>query len=298
MKPVLFHLGALPIPGYGVMAVLAFCACYVMVRHFSRLEGWRSSTLVDAIAYSAFAGFFSAKALYLLVSWGEIVRHPRPFLLVLTSGGVYLGGLIGGIAFGVWWFRRQRIPGAMALDILALTGALGIGIARWGCFLSGCCHGRPTELPWAVTFPETARALHAGLPAVPVHPTQVYLSLNSLAIFALLAWFYRRKRFHGAVAGLYLVLYGFTRFFIEFARGDEIRGHVFGGVLSTSQLISLAVIAAGAALYLLLARRHRLSGAPDWTPAPAPSPAPAGRGPRRGGKPSGRRRRRAVARAG
>ncbi|UCF68543.1 MAG: prolipoprotein diacylglyceryl transferase, partial [Acidobacteriota bacterium] len=174
--------------------------------------------------------------------------------------------------FGLFWFRYVKIPLLQGLDLLALTGALSMGIARWGCFFSGCCHGNPTDLPWGVTFPAIARELHAGLPAVPIHPTQVYLSLNSLVIFGLLVLLYRRKRFHGQIMMVYLMLYAVTRYFIEFVRGDAVRGFVIEGLLSTSQFISVvAFIAAGTTLYVL-SRRHRASGQPDWQPAAANAP--------------------------
>jgi phosphatidylglycerol:prolipoprotein diacylglycerol transferase len=133
-------------------------------------------------------------------------------------------------------------------------------VARWGCFFSGCCWGKPTDLPWAVTYPPLARQLHAGLPAVPVHPTQIYLSLNSLAIFLILVVIYRGKRFHGQIIMTYLMLYSVSRFFIEFVRGDAGRGFVFGGLLSTSQFIGIILLVVAVAFYLVLARKARRRG--------------------------------------
>jgi phosphatidylglycerol:prolipoprotein diacylglycerol transferase len=148
-------------------------------------------------------------------------------------------------------------------------GPLADGIGRWGCFFSGCCWGTPTDLPWAVTFPEVGRRFHRGLPDVPLHPTQIYFSLVGFAIFLALAWLYRRKRFHGQIISTFLLLYAVTRFFLEYVRGDEERGFLLGGLVSTSQGVSLLFAAAGIAAYVALDRRHRASGEPDWKPAVA-----------------------------
>jgi phosphatidylglycerol:prolipoprotein diacylglycerol transferase len=109
--------------------------------------------------------------------------------------------------------------------------------------------------------------MHAGLPGVPIHPTQIYMSLDALAILGILVLLYRRKRFHGQIISIYVLLYAITRFFIEFVRGDADRGFVMGGRLSTSQFLGVLLAVAAAAAYAVLDARHRRSNAPDWGPA-------------------------------
>ena len=138
-----------------------------------------------------------------------------------------------------------------------------------GCFAAGCCWGRPTDAAWGVEFGEAAHRI-TGVPAgVHLHPTQLYESFAALAIFLFLYWLHRRKRFDGQVFGAYAVLYGLTRFAIEFFRDDP-RGDIAGLTtltrLSTSQLISLLVVAGGVAFII---RRRRAGGgrAADTPPA-------------------------------
>jgi phosphatidylglycerol:prolipoprotein diacylglycerol transferase len=106
-----------------------------------------------------------------------------------------------------------------------------------------------------VTFPELARRLHAGLPAVPLHPTQIYLSLIGWAILGLLILLYRRKRFDGQIIATFVILYSVARFFVEYVRGDAERGLYFGGRLSTSQILAVVLAVAAAIAYVRLARR-------------------------------------------
>jgi phosphatidylglycerol:prolipoprotein diacylglycerol transferase len=118
-----------------------------------------------------------------------------------------------------------------------------------------------------VTFPEIARRMHPGLPGVPIHPTQIYMSLNALLILGILVLLYRNKRFHGRIISVYVLLYATTRFFIELVRGDADRGFVFGSQLSTSQFLGLLLAILAGMTYLALDRRHRQLHEPDWRPA-------------------------------
>lgn len=272
MYPILFQIGSLQIGMYGVMGVIATITCILMLPRFAKKEGLDPRTVTDAIVFTCFVGFLGARAAQFIVIADEILADPSQAGNLMFSAGPYLGAVIAAIPFGIYWFHRQKIPLLQGLDILALVGALSMGIARWGCFFSGCCFGKPTDLPWGITFPPLARYMHAGLPAVPIHPTQIYLSINSLVIFGLLMLLYKKKRFHGQITTLYLMFYTFTRFFIEYVRGDRGRGYVIEDILSTSQFLGILIFAGAATMLFLLARRHRNSGEPDWEPAKSPAP--------------------------
>ncbi len=269
MYPILFRIGPVPVPAYGAFALTAFLVAIVFIRRYARVEGLDPSRTTDAIVLSIFVAFLGARVLEVIVNWRRYFLEPGGLRMVLFSTGVFLGAIITVIPFGWWWFRRQGIPVLVGLDIVALVASIAEGVGRWGCFFSGCCWGTPTHLPWAVTFPELGRRLHAGLPDVPLHPTQIYMSLISLTILGILMLLYRRKRFHGQIIAVYVVLYCVSRFFIENVRGDEERGFVLGGLLSTSQFLSIVLAAGAIAAYVVLDRRHRASGEPDWRPATA-----------------------------
>jgi phosphatidylglycerol:prolipoprotein diacylglycerol transferase len=139
-------------------------------------------------------------------------------------------------------------------DLFAPGIALGHVLGRLGCLLAGCCYGRPTDAPWAITFTNPLASANVGTPlGIPLHPTQVYDAGAELLILALLLATERRGRpFAGRTFWLYMLLYGLSRFVIEFYRGDD-RGILMG--VSTSQAVSLLVVPA--AVFMLLRLRDR-----------------------------------------
>jgi phosphatidylglycerol:prolipoprotein diacylglycerol transferase len=266
MHPFLLELGRFRLPTYGVLSLCALGVAILLVRRYARIEGLDPGRTAEAIVLTIAVGYFGARVFEAVINWDRYFGHPGGLKLLMVSTGVFFGGLITAIPFCIFWFRHVGLPVLQGLDILAMAACVAEGVGRWGCFFSGCCYGTPTNLPWAVTFPEIARRLHEGLPGVPIHPTQIYMSLDALMILGVLALLYRRKRFHGEIIAVYVLLSSIARFFIEFVRGDADRGFAFGGRVSTSQLIGglLAVLAAAA--HLFLDARHRRSREPDWRP--------------------------------
>jgi phosphatidylglycerol:prolipoprotein diacylglycerol transferase len=137
-------------------------------------------------------------------------------------------------------------------DVFAPGIALGHVVGRLGCLMAGCCFGRPTSVPWAITFHDS---LAAGPPlGVPLHPTQLYEAAAEALIFVVLLALERRGRsFAGRTFWAYMLLYAVSRFAIEFYRGDD-RGMIFGAV-STSQFVSLIVVPLAIVMLAILGRR-------------------------------------------
>ena len=166
--------------------------------------------------------------------------------LLFSRGGLsWFGGLIGGVSTGIWILRRRRVPIVRALAAATPALAIGHAIGRVGCFLVGDDYGRPSDLPWAVAFPE-------GLPptTVPVHPTQIYESVALVAIAAALLRWRRAGVSDIDVLGRYFVLAGSTRFVSEFVR---VNARVFGP-FTLAQSISLVLLFMGV---VMIIRHHR-----------------------------------------
>jgi phosphatidylglycerol:prolipoprotein diacylglycerol transferase len=267
MYPELFRIGGFPVNTYGVLLALAFMAALFVASRLGGRDGLPRERLFDLGLWMLLGGLIGSKLL-LMVAEPEYGQDWRNLLSIdfLRSGGVWYGGFLGGLLTGVLLIRRYRLSFWRVTDAFAPGVALGQSIGREGCFAAGCCWGRPTDVPWGVEFGELAHRV-TGVPVgVHLHPTQLYESFAALLIFLLLYWLHRRKRFDGQVIGAYAVLYGLTRFTIEFFRDDP-RGDILGLTtlthLSTSQLISLAVVAGGLVFLLLRWRRT-----PKVTPPP------------------------------
>lgn len=162
------------------------------------------------------------------------------------GGLTYYGGLLLAVPCGMLYARRKRLGVWRTADLVAPFVALGLFFGRLGCFFNGCCYGAHTDAWTAITLPGHAH---------PVHPAQLYESLGALALFfALLFVATPRKRGHGEVFGWLLALYGVLRFLLELVRADE-RGSL--GPLSTSQLISIPLVALGVYLITRVRKRAR-----------------------------------------
>ncbi len=209
MYPVLFRIGEFEITSFGVLVGIGALVGMWMFTRELRHSGLPSDA-ADAAVAGVIGGLIGAKLLWTVEFSGDA---PVTDLLFSRGGLSWFGGLLGGVGTGLWMLRRRRVPivGALAAATPAL--AVGHAIGRLGCFMVGDDYGRPSDVPWAVAFPE-------GRPptTVPVHPTQLY---ESLAL-AVIAWALIRWRRQGVadpvVLGRYFILAGSTRFAIEFIR--------------------------------------------------------------------------------
>jgi phosphatidylglycerol:prolipoprotein diacylglycerol transferase len=258
MHPILFEIGSFPVYTYGVLLAAAYLLGLQFALVRARARGLDPNKVMDLGIWIIISALIGAKLLLLIVDFDSFRQNPRELLTLLRSGGVFYGGLIAAVAVAFWYLRRHRLPVWTVCDAFAPGIALGHVIGRMGCFFAGCCFGRATEVPWAVTFTNTYANENAGTPLkVPIHPTQLYEAGAELAILGLLLWFERRWRpFPGRTFWSYLLLYGATRFVIEFYRGDA-RGMV--GDLSTSQFVSVLLVPLSIVMLIVLAR----GSAPD-----------------------------------
>jgi phosphatidylglycerol---prolipoprotein diacylglyceryl transferase len=264
---LLGHHGPWTLHTYGVLLALAFLAGLWVASWQARKAGVDPSRITDMAVYVLIAGLVGAKLLLVLVEFDFYRKNPGEIWSVVQSGGVFYGGLLGALPVAWWYARKHRLDGWKTADILAPGVVIGQSIGRLGCFAAGCCHGRPADVPWAVTFRDAYAARAVGTPLdTPLHPTQLYEALATLIVFFVLIAMASRKKFHGQVTLAYIGLYSAVRFGIEYFRGDTARGTVFGGWLSTSQFIALVLLLASAVLLPYLWKRERID--PPPTPAP------------------------------
>ncbi len=259
MHPILFEIGRFPVYTYGVLLAAAYLAGLQFALMRARSRGLDADRVMDLGIWIIISALAGAKLLLLVVEHDMFSSNPAELLTLLRSGGVFYGGLIAAVGVALWYMRKHRMPTWSVTDVFAPGIALGHVIGRMGCFFAGCCFGRPTTVPWAITFHSEAAAQNAGtLLNVPLHPTQLYeAGAELLILLVLLATERRGKPFPGRTFWGYMFLYAVSRFVIEFYRGDP-RGSV--GMLTTSQFVS--VILAPLAIVMLVVLRRRTEPAP------------------------------------
>jgi len=235
MYPVILRIGTFEITSFGVMAGIGILVgWWIFSRELSR-SGLPEEAGNAAVA-GAIGGLIGAKLLWT----AEHVGDDAFFSLLFSRGGLsWFGGFLGGIGTGLVVMRRNRWPVIPMLSAATPALAIGHAIGRVGCFLVGDDYGRPSNLPWAVAFPQ-------GLPPTlaRVHPAQLYEAAGLLLLAWLLIWWRRARVADVSVLARYLVLSAALRFAIEFIRVNE---RVALG-LSLAQIISIAVVVAGVVL--------------------------------------------------
>ncbi|MFB9325746.1 prolipoprotein diacylglyceryl transferase [Paenibacillus aurantiacus] len=251
MHNELIHLGPITIYGYGLMIAIGVLLAFRIIVYRVEKQRLAPDHLSALTMWSLLGGAIGAKLLYWITIGREILADPA-IMLNLSQGFVVYGGIIGGLLAGYVYCRWQKLEFLRYLDLFAPSIALTQGFGRIGCFLAGCCYGEETDSWYGITFHDSDYAPNG----VPLVPTQLLESAFNFGLFFLLIRLGKGTKANGLIAGIYLMLYAFGRFMIEFVRGDNIRGHV--GYFSTSQWIALGMVAM-TGLMLLLKTRKRSS---------------------------------------
>ncbi len=266
MYPRLIEIGHFSLPTYGVMAALGLIFGLMLIVHVGREQGLDPEKLWNLGIIAVLSGIIGAKILYIFNEMGYYRDHPGELFSfsTLQAGGVWSGGVVLALILCIWYMRRNDMPVLRTCDVFAPGLALGHAFGRVGCFAAGCCFGKETHVPWAVTFHNPLANEIVGTPlGVPLHPTQLYEMVVELANCLFLVWLIKRKKFEGEIIGTYLIIYGIARYFIEFFRGDPGRGQVLG-FMTTTQAISIVLVIGGGLLWM---RRAPLRPPAELAPA-------------------------------
>jgi len=258
MLPDLLKIGPLTLHSYGLMLALAFLAGIWLMELQAKKIGLDQTMMVDLGVVIMAGAVIGSRLMYVATHWSEYTSNPWQALAVWEGGLTFYGGFILGTLTAAVYCRFKKISFWTIADIAAPGFAAGLGLGRIGCFLNGCCFGRPSQLPWAVHFPaDGAAGLTAGCG---VHPTQLYESAFGFAVFGLLWTLRNRKKFPGFSICLFFLLYGIWRFISDqFRVYEQSQRWVFG--LTNNQWISLGIIlfAIGAGLMLKLRHKRKIS---------------------------------------
>ena len=249
--PFVLQLGPIEVTGYGLMMMVAFLMGGWLIATELKRRGLAEDYAADAVAAAVIGGIIGAKLWYVAITQDMDALFSR-------GGLVWYGGFIGGTAAVILNGWRLKVPLRWTMQLVAPALPAAYALGRIGCFLVNDDYGRPTDLPWAVKFPQglppsTAASMEQlfGIPVTPgtdpstvlaVHPTQIYEAILMLAAFMWL-WSLRKSgRPIGWIFGLYLVIAGVERFLIEILRAKDDR---FLGPFTLAQLTSVILVAIG-----------------------------------------------------
>jgi len=276
MFPTLLKIGPFTVHAYGLMIAIGFLIAVVMVQRDGKKVGIDPRAVSDMAFWLLVLGVGGSRLLHILMypsqySW----RDPIGWIAVWQGGLVYQGAPIPVAIYGWFATRRRKINFWQMMDCTTPYVAVAHAVGRIGCFLNGCCYGKPTSLPWGVCFrrdPWDLAQPPTGSPAFldhcqrfadvsvnhshwshPVHPTQLYSVVMLITLCLVLL--YLRKKWHpfpGFTLPLYFFLYSIGRFVIEFFRGDH-NPTVFG-LISYQQMFSI-LAAVGCTLFFLVLRQ-------------------------------------------
>jgi len=311
MYPELFEIPFvhLTIKSYGLMMVIGFLACVSLIKHLSRDFTPNPQYITNAALYSLIGGVVGARLFFVIHYFDKFRSSPIEVFAIWQGGLELAGGVIAAIIVILFYLRYHKLPIRRYLDVLAIGLMLILVFGRIGCFLNGCCYGKPTELPWGVRFPYNSFAYNSQINAdpernrqdpqlmlpkeeyldylaingkwypkhyddltvkqkievtegkyrcLPVHPTQLYSS-GIAAFWCLMLYFFWRRAKKADLSGnsgkfftrpgytfaLMFIVYGITRFLMEYLRDDN--PFEFDG-LTISQNIGLAMVVLGVIL--------------------------------------------------
>lgn len=249
----MFYLGGFPVRAFGLLVGLGFVLGLWTSARRATKAGISPNAVYDLGPWLLGGGLIGARILYVITFWkSEFAGQPFSEVFKIWNGGlVFYGGLIVAVGVGIARVHQLKLPLWTLADALAPGIALGHAFGRLGCFMNGCCYGRPAELPWSVRFP-----VEHHTHGLPIHPAQLYESALDLCLYAALAWWFPRRRFNGQIFALYLLAYAAVRSLSEYFRGDySVQSSPLTGVLTPGQSMSVAIALAGVVFWILLSRR-------------------------------------------
>ena len=253
MHPTLFTIGDISVSSFSVMVLVAFLVAYFVSESEFKRKGYDTNLADLLLIASVIGGLGGAKILFLFqqATLSDLLAHPTRYM---ASGFTFLGGLIGAIILGWFVTQMKRVSFLSIMDIVTPPLILAYAVGRIGCLLVGDDYGIPSNLPWAISFPN-------GSPptTLTVHPTQLYDTLSMLIVFVILWRIRKRDLPLGWMTSVGFIIFGVQRFFMEFLRSTS---PSFIPGVSQAQIISVILFALGGImLYKIKQRSNKLSEA-------------------------------------
>lgn len=267
MHPVLIELGWFNIYSFGFMLAVSFLLGIYVSAYRAKRFGVNPQYMLDLSVYVIIGAIFGSRFLYVIFHLDDY-RNVLDMFALWQGGANYYGGLLVAILASYFFAHRKKVDFLLLADIVSPSLALGNMVTRIGCFLSGCCFGKPTDLPWGVVFPPGSAAgtyarsiVETAGEVAHLHPTQLYESCSGLVTFLFLMLSGRWLRKRGSTFGAFLVCYAVFRFSVDFIRHYE-SDMLTGFGLTWNQVVSVILLFAG---FFFLKRKTGLKSEPVVT---------------------------------
>lgn len=248
MCPVFINIGNFVIYWYGVLiAIGVFVATYIFQQYALR-EGYSNKCISEIIFWVVIFGILGGRFLHVLSHFSYYQRHPFQMLAIRNGGLAVQGAVLFSFVFLLVYSSVKNLNFLKTLDLVALVAPVGQALGRIGCFLNGCCYGKPTQSFVGLKFPFLSEK---------VHPTELYYAACYVVLFFVLALMKKRRVEDGEIFGTYLICFGLIRYFVDFLRGDLLLNS-FG--LYTTQFVGTLMFLAGGIWFVFLflrPNRHR-----------------------------------------
>ncbi len=252
IDPIVITLGLVKVHWYGLMYLLGFAAVWILGQKRAK-QPWspiKPEAIEDLVTYGAMGVILGGRIGYILFyNFGEFINNPLVLFKIWQGGMSFHGGMLG-VFVTLWLFSKKHQCTMLQLtDLIAPIAPIGLGAGRIGNFINSELWGRPTDVPWAMVFPN-------GGPLAR-HPSQLYEAFLEGVVLFVILWLYSKKqRPTMAITGMAVFLYGCFRFFVEFFRTPD--GHI--GFLALDwvtmgQFLSAPMIVIGALLFYFAHRK-------------------------------------------
>ncbi|MFQ5924733.1 MAG: prolipoprotein diacylglyceryl transferase [Dehalococcoidia bacterium] len=263
IDPILFNIGPFALGWHGVFVILAVIVGIAVSLGLARGDGIDRSIIYGIAPWAILGGIVGARLFHVLDYLAVYANDPMAMLRFWEGGLSIFGAILGGTLAGVIYARVSGLSLGHLVDLVAPGLILAQAVGRIGCILNGDAYGMPTDLPWAFvyTHPNAAATTLLGVAG---HPSPVYEIIWDLLVFAVLWRLRGRIRPEGSLFLVYLSLYAFGRFFIEFTRAlPQAQYQINVGVLHEAHIIALLVLAVCVPLLISRMRRPGASAQPS-----------------------------------
>jgi len=250
IDPVFLRIGPVQLRWYGLMYMLSFILGYFILKRLAnkRKLSLSSDDLYDLLFYLILGVMIGGRLGYVvLYDLHNYLLQPLSILAIWQGGMSFHGGFIGVLVAVAWICKRKGWNFREIADLVCVGIPIGLGLGRLGNFINGELFGRPTNVAWAMVFPDGG--------SVPRHPSQLYEAiLEGLVLFLILSWMYRKNLPPGTVFGGFLFFYGLFRFVVEFFREPDAHIGLDVGPFTRGQLLTVPILVAGLVMMFIYAR--------------------------------------------